>query len=123
MPSMTEKGKRPASSPFARVRVDRLVRSKALWGLVGGALLFVWYLRSLDGASASTSHSTTGADGRRYTSGPPFPPSSWETLRKFERELPQQDLSLPYPEGRTGRYVRFTNQVRGLGWNNVLNEL
>jgi hypothetical protein len=47
----------------------------------------------------------------------------WTSLRKYERELPQQNLDLPHPEGQSGRYVRFTNQMRGLGWNNVLNEM
>lgn len=28
-----------------------------------------------------------------------------------EKRLPQHDLDLPYPQGRKGRYVRFSNQV------------
>lgn len=44
-------------------------------------------------------------------------------LIRAEKALPQHNLSLPYPEGKHGRYVKFTNQIRGLGWNNVLNEL
>jgi len=39
-----------------------------------------------------------------------------------EALLPQHDLSAPYPEGRDGRFVRFSNQVWGLGWNNLLQE-
>jgi len=30
-----------------------------------------------------------------------------------EKRLPQHDLNLPYPQGREGRYIRFTNQVWG----------
>jgi hypothetical protein len=30
-----------------------------------------------------------------------------------EKRLPQHDVSLPYPQGREGRYIRFTNQVSG----------
>jgi len=30
-----------------------------------------------------------------------------------EKRLPQHDLNLPYPQGREGRYIRFTNQVCG----------
>ncbi|KAJ3998831.1 hypothetical protein F5050DRAFT_1805612 [Lentinula boryana] len=53
---------------------------------------------------------------------PPEPPT-WARLRQWEDDLPQHDLSLPFPEGRTGRYVKFNNQIRMLGWNNVLNEV
>ncbi|KAF8910486.1 hypothetical protein CPB84DRAFT_1842498 [Gymnopilus junonius] len=50
-------------------------------------------------------------------------PPSWEKLRKWELDLPQHDLDLPYPEGRTGRYIYFRNQIQYLGWNNQLNEV
>jgi hypothetical protein len=146
MPTINEK--RPPSSASAGVRPGPLERSKPLWALVVGALLFVGYLRRLDTlvapalapalASASVisplpeaTHEApepvvkeiVSSDGRRFTSGPAFPPSAWDDLRKRERELPQHNLSLPFPEGRTGRYVRFTNQNRGLGWSKVLNEM
>jgi hypothetical protein len=49
-------------------------------------------------------------------------PPTYERLRNWERSLPQHDLSLPYPEGRNGRYVKFASQVQKLGWNNCLNE-
>ncbi|KAF8595320.1 hypothetical protein BDV93DRAFT_501353 [Ceratobasidium sp. AG-I] len=39
-----------------------------------------------------------------------------------EAQLPQHNLSLAYPEGSDGRFVRFSNQVWRLGWNNVLQE-
>ncbi|QRV94258.1 O-FucT domain protein [Ceratobasidium sp. AG-Ba] len=39
-----------------------------------------------------------------------------------EAQLPQHNLSAPYPEGRNGRFVKFSNQVWGLGWNNLLQE-
>ncbi|KAJ3575870.1 hypothetical protein NP233_g814 [Leucocoprinus birnbaumii] len=50
-------------------------------------------------------------------------PPSYERLRSWEMSLPQHDLSLPYPEGRDGRFVKFSSQVQQLGWNNCLNEL
>jgi hypothetical protein len=55
--------------------------------------------------------------------GPGRGPPNWDELRKYERTLPQHNATLPLPEGRHGRYVRFTNQIRFLGWNNHLNEL
>ena len=50
-------------------------------------------------------------------------PPTYERLQKWEIDLPQHNLDLPFPEGRTGRYVLFKNQVVGLGWNNELNEV
>jgi len=50
-------------------------------------------------------------------------PPTYERLWEFERRLPQHNPKLAYPEGKTGRYVRFANQVRQKGWNNVMNEM
>ena len=50
-------------------------------------------------------------------------PPTYKRLKEWESNLPQHDLDLPFPEGRTGRYVLFKNQIQGLGWNNELNEV
>ncbi|KAG7088814.1 hypothetical protein E1B28_012774 [Marasmius oreades] len=50
-------------------------------------------------------------------------PPDWSWLYAHEDGLPQHNLDLPFPEGRTGRYVRFSNEIRQLGWNNVFNEV
>ncbi|KAJ7158781.1 hypothetical protein C8R46DRAFT_1110272 [Mycena filopes] len=50
-------------------------------------------------------------------------PPTYEALWKFEQNLPQHNLDLPFPEGKTGRYVKFSNQAARLGWNNCLNEI
>ncbi|KAF8185974.1 hypothetical protein BJ912DRAFT_1022865 [Pholiota molesta] len=50
-------------------------------------------------------------------------PPTYKQLRQWEMDLPQHNLDLPFPEGRHGKYVYFRNQVRKLGWNNVLNEV
>jgi hypothetical protein len=60
---------------------------------------------------------------RSWWPGKPARVPKWTRLRAHERALPQHDLALPEPEGARGRYVRFSNQIRGLGWNNVLNEM
>ncbi|KAJ7442736.1 hypothetical protein B0H11DRAFT_2347743 [Mycena galericulata] len=52
-------------------------------------------------------------------SGPP----TYAAVRKLQAHLPQHNLSLPFPEGSTGRYVKFSNQLRGLGWNNCFGEV
>lgn len=59
----------------------------------------------------------------------PNPKTHWERpptlakLKQWERDLPQHNLNLPFPEGKSGRYVKFSNQVQRLGWNNAFNEM
>ncbi|GJJ11790.1 hypothetical protein Clacol_006028 [Clathrus columnatus] len=48
------------------------------------------------------------------------PPKTFEEIRAYERALPQHDLSLPFPEGEKGRFVRFSNEMWALGLNNQL---
>jgi len=50
-------------------------------------------------------------------------PPDYKDVRKWQQELPQHNLSLPYPEGKDGRYVKFSCGIQMLGWNNVLNEM
>ncbi|TFK51148.1 hypothetical protein OE88DRAFT_1660494 [Heliocybe sulcata] len=50
-------------------------------------------------------------------------PPSYDALHEWEKNLPQHNMSLPRPEGKNGRYVKFSNQIKALGWNNVLNEI
>ncbi|KAK7018574.1 hypothetical protein R3P38DRAFT_2983304, partial [Favolaschia claudopus] len=72
-----------------------------------------------NGASEQSSNGTEPAtDSILKTPGPP----TYETLRKWEDDLPQHDLDLPFPEGRKGRYLKFSNEFKNVGWNNCLNE-
>ncbi|KAB5595100.1 hypothetical protein CTheo_1388 [Ceratobasidium theobromae] len=48
--------------------------------------------------------------------------SDFDEIFLREAQLPQHNLSAPYPEGQGGRFLRFSNQVWGLGWNNILQE-
>ncbi|KAJ7062310.1 hypothetical protein C8F01DRAFT_1284828 [Mycena amicta] len=65
-------------------------------------------------------HPTTRTRG--YTIlGIPLGPSYFLLRRKVAR-LPQHNLDLPFPEGKDGRYVKFSVQANWLGWNNCLNE-
>jgi hypothetical protein len=41
-----------------------------------------------------------------------YPPRFYEWHDR-EKQLPQHDLDLPYPQGREGRYIRFSNHVWG----------
>ncbi|KAJ6586575.1 hypothetical protein B0H10DRAFT_2168048 [Mycena sp. CBHHK59/15] len=50
-------------------------------------------------------------------------PPTFRKLRAWEAALPQHNLELPFPEGKTGRYVKFSNQASQIGWNNCFNEV
>ncbi|KAJ8092474.1 hypothetical protein PM082_023727 [Marasmius tenuissimus] len=50
-------------------------------------------------------------------------PPDHHAIREYEKTLPQHNLNLPLPEGKGGRYVKFSNQIRMLGWNNCFNEV
>ncbi|KAI0288655.1 hypothetical protein BC826DRAFT_915561 [Russula brevipes] len=50
------------------------------------------------------------------------PPRFYEWYER-EKKLPQNNPDLPYPQGREGRYIRFANQIRGLGFGNALEEM
>ncbi|KAJ7707737.1 hypothetical protein B0H17DRAFT_1156275 [Mycena rosella] len=53
-----------------------------------------------------------------------FPgPPTYKKLWTWERNLPQHNLDLPFPEGKNGRFVKFSVQVLRLGWNNCFNEI
>ncbi|KAJ7473630.1 hypothetical protein B0H11DRAFT_1728982 [Mycena galericulata] len=71
-----------------------------------------------------TLHTRLGYLVRRYYyyvrgDGPP----TYAALRSWEAALPQHNWSLPAPEGKAGRYVKFSNQARWLGWNNCFSEV
>ena len=50
-------------------------------------------------------------------------PPSWDTLREWELNLPQHNLDLPFPEGKNGRFIKFSIECKHTGWNNVYTEL
>lgn len=50
-------------------------------------------------------------------------PPSFDSIREYERHLPQHNVSLPYPEGATGMFLRFPGHIWGHGLNNVLQEM
>ncbi|KAF7350131.1 hypothetical protein MVEN_01315400 [Mycena venus] len=91
------------------------------------AVLLIFILLTVTGAHpklrhlARVNYNYYVADGGpwRADGGPP----KYVALRKWEAALPQHNLSLPSPEGRNGRYVKFSNQIRVLGWNNCFNEV
>lgn len=91
-------------------------------------------------AVAVTSISTTSAEHQVHSQQtiPLFKiPPIYEKYYEQERRLPQHNASLPYPEGKNGRFLLVSNQVwgesfyaacpypnqqvnvLGLGWNNA----
>lgn len=101
-------------------RVNRLswpARTSAYLGLIW--FLYLCYSRH---ARLNLLYNLTGIGQNHEDTNVNWPPR-YEDVREWQRKLPQHNLSLPYPEGESGRYVRFSSQIRGLGWNNVFNEL
>jgi hypothetical protein len=49
-------------------------------------------------------------------------PPSFADVREFEKRLPQHNLSLQFPEGEEGMYLRFPGHIWGHGFNNILQE-
>ncbi|KAI5118047.1 hypothetical protein M0805_005895 [Coniferiporia weirii] len=50
-------------------------------------------------------------------------PPNFERFYEIERNYPQHNASLPFPEGENGRYMWVSNQHWGLGWNNIFGPL
>ena len=57
-------------------------------------------------------------DNEDHTHPPLYP-----ELRVAELALPQHNEDLPLPEGKNARFLRFSNQLPGVGLNNQLFEL
>lgn len=75
---------------------------------------FFHYNRS----STSTSNPGDPDDLLSYLHGLPKPEGGSDPPRFYEwhdreKALPQHNVNLPYPQGREGRYIRFTNQIFG----------
>ena len=67
---------------------------------------------------SSTSSVNDPDDLLSYLRGLPEPEGGSNPPRFYEwhdreKRLPQHDVNLPYPQGREGRYIRFSNQVWG----------
>ena len=50
-------------------------------------------------------------------------PPMYPELKVEELALPQHDEDLPFPEGKNAKFVRFGNQMWGVGLNNQLFEM
>ncbi|KAF8194296.1 hypothetical protein K438DRAFT_1827721 [Mycena galopus ATCC 62051] len=84
-----------------------------------------YYAGAVNGDSDSAEGGSDSAEGKTESEAVklklPGPPNH-DALRKWEDDLPQHNLDLPFPEGKTGRYLKFSNQMNFVGWNNCLNE-
>ncbi|KAH0586450.1 hypothetical protein H2248_007682 [Termitomyces sp. 'cryptogamus'] len=93
-------------------------RRRHFW-LFCGLVVLIIFLITHPASDYLPNNSATTASPKIKWAEPP----TLEKLKQWERDLPQHDLELPFPEGKTGRYVKFSNQVKRLGWNNALNEI
>ncbi|KAG6860179.1 hypothetical protein C0995_014749 [Termitomyces sp. Mi166 len=89
-------------------------RRRHFWLLFGLVVLVIFLITHIPNKSL-----TTTDEPKAKWAVPP----TWEKLKQWERDLPQHNINLPFPEGKNGRYVKFSNQVKRLGWNNALNEI
>jgi hypothetical protein len=108
--------KSPKMTSVSSLRLDP-VRHRRRW-LLYGLLAFAVVALFLVYQSAGLASAVPLVDACD-----PDPPANWDRLYKWEDDLPQHDVDLPFPEGGTGRYVYFKNQIQYLGWNNMLNEM
>ncbi|KAJ7024495.1 hypothetical protein C8F04DRAFT_1131254 [Mycena alexandri] len=54
---------------------------------------------------------------------PPRPPPLYEEYHRRERNLPQHNLSLPYPDGSHAKFLWTANHGSGFGWGNYMEEM
>ncbi|KAL5503712.1 hypothetical protein ACEPAH_7783 [Sanghuangporus vaninii] len=50
-------------------------------------------------------------------------PPTYGEIREYERRLPQHNLSLPFPEGKDGMYLRFAEYAQDSGFSDMLQSL
>ncbi|KAF9484849.1 hypothetical protein BDN70DRAFT_872119 [Pholiota conissans] len=106
-------------SRFARTRLQR-------WILGGVLVTLILTVYGFSSHGRRHINSLTEKLAPHFAGAQPIDldqPPTYEKLKKWEMDLPQHNLDLPFPEGRTGRYVLFKNQIQMLGWNNQLNEV
>jgi len=83
-------------------------------------LISLYYSFQLTRAAMPYNKSTPNTEGFTRQDHPP----EFAELRGWERNLPQHNLNLPYPEGEGGRFVFFANsKAHPVGWNNKLNDM
>jgi hypothetical protein len=105
--------KRP-SSPFRpRSILPRRLRGH-FFGLLFLATIafFFHYNHSSTSTADDPDYLLSFLRGLPEPEGGSNPPRFYEWHDR-EKRLPQHDVNLPYPQGREGRYIRFTNQVWG----------
>ncbi|KAL1753902.1 hypothetical protein FB107DRAFT_263945 [Schizophyllum commune] len=104
------------ASHYSRVAVQyvRNARRSLVLGLIAAFVFFLVVIAALGGRGARGGL----MDGPPLLGGPP----DWSDMWAYEAGLPQHNPNLTFPEGASGRYVKFTCEVQQLGWNNALNE-
>jgi hypothetical protein len=103
----------PNSFRFNRLRLFKRLVIVVL--LISGTVVLIWVGRM----ARRWARDTMGPMEDLDLNTPP----RYLDLKEIQKNLPQHNLSLPYPEGSTGRYVKFSSQRTRVGWNNVLHEV
>jgi len=102
---------RDAKRPWVRFFINRFAR-------IGIAVLALLILAFWVVHNTGMAYTVQRAKEIMKLSPPMFSRYHWKEL-----QLPQHNPDLPYPEGRTGKYIWIANHVDGLGWGNAMQEL
>ena len=111
-PVTLEKQKQKQLAPPCRPRpiVPRRLRAPFFVLLIFATLAFLFHLDYF--SYSDPNDLLVYLQGLPKPEGGTNPPRFYEWHER-EKRLPQHDFALPYPQGREGRYIRFSNQLTG----------
>jgi len=93
---------------YAPANIPRRFMRTAAGAVMIISLFLVWYTY---GSGRRTELMSPSADR---------PPPLYQHYSESEEQLPQHDLTLPFPEGRHAKYIWFSNHVRSTWWQYLI---
>jgi hypothetical protein len=145
MPAPVSSVEKAVASPFRVPSISTVPRrARSSFFLIILIAIALLYLHSIDISSGSVSDDLLPfLQDLPPSEGGSSPPRFYEWHER-EKRLPQHNPDLSFPQGREGRYIRFSNQVygacsrlltsassnmslplflAGLGWGNAMQEM
>ena len=92
--------------------VPRRTRGFFLIFIIIALALFYFHVIDISTGTTVPDDLAPFLQGLPPSEGGSLPPRFYEWHER-EKRLPQHNLELPYPQGREGRYIRFSNQIFG----------
>ncbi|KAG9003438.1 hypothetical protein FRB95_012160 [Tulasnella sp. JGI-2019a] len=113
-------------SPHGHCNVQQRTRRRApvtkrTWAAILVPVVTIYFLSEMFLLSGWRVSKSSDDPDVMYTSRSQVP--DYADLWDLEEHLPQQDLSLPQPEGRNGRFLKFEWTYTHLGFNNQLQDV